>query len=751
MKIYFCVFITLIITCSCTADISDMLETMTEQEQRVDKLEKWRESVNNDIALLKKLYTAIQKQDFVVSVTPLEDGSGHKLLFMEGGSVIIRDGKGGITGDSGNSGGQGLSPSLTVIDDTDGNRYWGQVIDGKVSFILDGAGHKVIFDTQVEAITPIIGINTDGFWTIDFGDGLGAMLMRNNAGDPIRATCTESLIVRSDINDDRVILYLSDGNQITFPVNDALTLTTRAWQCFFDPLGNLSVYGQVIDEATTERFLNKGMEVEYVNRWERVNDTIIWGLHIPASGRVFVTPIMGVLPAQAGSTIEIKLGNQSQTIKTIATGSLTTFAEQPQASFIIPEAGFYQLCLVLKARKVNSGTVGYVKGCDLRGGLAMKGARVEAKRWRPEAHHYGYASTTGVNDFVTMIVEQEVISRAVSVYSPVTTPFGYSGVSWDAGGQQFGVLNFSLWRDNVPDHTKWSHLIAVGPGYAFGAFDHEGAGVKPRGPSPYTGYKIYRTAIAVTKRHGSPYTRYETHYLNPATGKDWLLYGSANDYTGQTNKSYLSVGGFIEITGNAVATRTGHRARVLRYRSWGIRENGTVVPMDRFNHQAGVWYSNKNAYIDSENYFVASAGGWGLGSLTSTPLVLTEGHTLPEFMSPEKLKALTTMPAIIRGEANPVEITSSSAKVTIIANAIGTNPVGEIYWGTTDELTFADDQIKKYAQWQNRKLVPSVTLGSNTYEIAGLLPNTKYYWRFSVKNNEGLTWIDNTYSFTTNP
>lgn len=715
----------------------------------MEQLEKWRDRVNGDIELLKKLHTAVQKQDFVVSVVMLTDGSGYKLVFMEGGSFIIRNGEKGEAGDNGSE--TGVAPILTVIKDSDGKSYWGQVIAGETEFLLDGTGHRVPCDTQVETKAPIIGINADGFWTVDFSDGLGSMLMRNNAGDPVRATAVQPLVVRIDVTVDRVILLLSDGNQITFPVNDAFMMTTRAWQCFFDPLGNLSVYGQVIDETTTERFLNKGMEVEYVNRWERVGDTIIWGLHIPAAGRVFVTPIMGVLPAQAGSTIEVKLAGQSQLITTVSTGALTTFGEQPSVGFIVPDTGFYQLGLVLKARKVNSGTVGYVKGCDLRGGVAMKGASVEAKRWRPEAHHYGYGSTTGVNDFVTMIVEQEVITQDVAVYSPVTTPFGYAGVSWDAGGRQFGVLNFSLWRDVTPDHTKWSHLIAVGPGYAFGAFDHEGAGVKPRGPNPYAGYKINRTAIAITKHHGSPYTRYETHYLNPATGKDWLLFGIANDYTGQTAKSYLSVGGFIEITGNAVGTRTGHRPRILRYRSWGIRENGTVVPMDKFSHQTGIWYSNKYAYIDRENYFVASAGGWGVGSLHNNPLVLTKGHTLPEFMSPEKLKALTTMPAVMRGIDVPVEVTSTSAKVTIAVDVLGTNPVGEIYWGTTNELTFADDQIGKYAQWQNRRIVSPVMVGNNTYEITGLQPSTTYYWRFSIKNNEGLTWIDNTYSFTTNP
>lgn len=750
MKRYIYIFLAFFFTYSCSDDIDNLLKIMAEQEQRVEQLEQWSSQVNNDIELIKKLHAAVKQQDFIISTTPLEDGSGYKLVFMEGGTVIIKNGNNGPIGDNGTTGENGGSPLLTIIDDNTGKSYWGQVINGQTSFVLDGAGHKVPLEIQTNAQAPIMGVNADGFWTIDFGDGLGPILMHNNAGDPIRATCTQPLVLRTDINADRVILFLSDGNQITFPVNDAFMLSTHAWQCFFDPLGNLTVYGQVIDENTTERFLNKGMEIEYVNRWERVNDTIIWGLHIPAPGRVFVNPIMSVLPAQAGSSIEVNLAGQAQTIKTISTGSLTKFAEQPQASFIISKAGFYQLGLVLKARKINSGTVGYVKGCDLRGGATMKDATVEAKRWRPEAHHYGYSSTTGLNDFVTIIVEQEVLTVDVNVYSPVTTPFGYSGVSWDAGSRQFGVLNFSLWRDNVPDHTKWSHLIAVGPGYSFGAFDHEGAGVKPRGPSPYSGYKISRTAIAVTKHHGVPYTRYETHYLNPATGEDWLLYGIANDYTGQTNKSYLSVGGFIEITGNAVGTRTGHRPRRLRYRSWGIRENGNIVPMDRFSNQAGVWYSNKHAYIDSENYFVASAGGWGIGSPTSTPLVLNKEHTLPKFMSPEKLAALTTKPATISGVATPAEITSTSAKIIIKADAVGTNPEAEIYWGTTDELTFADDQIQKYAQWQNRKIVSPPTIGNNTYEITGLQPATTYYWRFSITNKEGLVWIDNTYSFTTN-
>ena len=86
--------------------------------------------------------------------------------------------------------------------------------------------------------------------------------------------------------------------------------------------------------------------------------------------------------------------------------------------------------------------------------------------------------------------------------------------------------------------------------------------------------------------------------------------------------------------------------------------------------------------------------------------------------------------------------------VSVDVKELGTNPKAEIFWGRNNELTFADKEIEKYAQWANRKIVP-VVAGINNYTIELLNANTTYYWRFSITNDEGETWLDDTQSFTT--
>ena len=68
----------------------------------------------------------------------------------------------------------------------------------------------------------------------------------------------------------------------------------------------------------------------------------------------------------------------------------------------------------------------------------------------------------------------------ISSYSPVTTPFGYYGTSFDADRRSNGAFNFSMWgKEDAASNLKvMPHLIGLGsPEGEFSGFGHEGSGV----------------------------------------------------------------------------------------------------------------------------------------------------------------------------------------------------------------------------------------------------------------------------------
>ena len=166
---------------SCYDDM-ELRESIEDLEGRVTTLETLCTEMNSNISALTTLVQAMQKGDYVVSVSPLiEDGVevGYRIVFKESGVVDLYHGKDGVDGENGKDGADGANgangqdgvngadghtPVLGTKQDTDGAYYW--TIDGE--WVIDGEGNKIPLVTV--GATPQLKIE-DETWFVSYDDG----------------------------------------------------------------------------------------------------------------------------------------------------------------------------------------------------------------------------------------------------------------------------------------------------------------------------------------------------------------------------------------------------------------------------------------------------------------------------------------------------------------------------------------------------------------------------------------------------
>jgi Leucine-rich repeat (LRR) protein len=167
---------------SCSDDYDDtwIKETTENLKDRVAALEEWQKSVNSDILSLQSLIEALEGKDYVTGVTPLPDGTGYVISFLKSGDVTIKHGERGAQGEKGED---GVTPVISVKQDTDGKYYW--TINGE--WLLDDGNKMPVTgdkgdtgdkgntgdkgdkgDTGADGQTPYIGNN--GNWWIGTTD-----------------------------------------------------------------------------------------------------------------------------------------------------------------------------------------------------------------------------------------------------------------------------------------------------------------------------------------------------------------------------------------------------------------------------------------------------------------------------------------------------------------------------------------------------------------------------------------------------
>ena len=540
--------------------------------------------------------------------------------------------------------------------------------------------------------------------------------------------------------------------EVSAIVQEAPKLVLDANRVFFSPCGILK--NHVKSGATGDEY-NGNKFFDYTFNWKNENDTLVWPIDIKFKGNLLVTPVLGVPENQEGAIVEIIVDNQKKEITLQSTGNYEKFEGQKTVSFDIKSPGRYTVKMRILSKKNEVSDIAYVKAIELGGNSVLEASPVFL-RWRPAAVHCSWNNSQNPKNIEMAIHEVTVKSDFIDSYSPITAPFGYFGSTWEANNEKFGGINFSLWSFSAgatpPPTEKFSHLIAVGGEDCFiDGFNHEGTGVKRRGPNPYDTMVGERTQVlAMKKIPGNPYDIYYSYYWD-TNKKNWILFGCGKKYNDKDLK-YLSTGAFVEQPGGPDTQRSGHIKREIHFRGWYIDKDKKLYSINKMTPTGGVSdQSFKNWKVTDNGKFSLQMGGLEplLKEMPKEMLIVAENGDLPEYLSPSHLASFDKLPVDIK-VLEVTEIEENSAVLNFKVDDFGTNPEVRVYWGENDGLTFVEGNVGNggVVKWQyNQRISPASTRFS--HKLDGLKPNTKYYYRIQIKNKEGETWAWDTETFTT--
>ena len=211
------------VSTSCYDD-TEIREAIDDLDGRVTTLETLCTELNTNLTSLSTLVQAMQKGDYVVSVSPLkEDGVevGYRIIFKESGVVDLyhgedgadgkdgadgEDGKDGENGKDGADGIDGNSPELGTKQDTDGAYYW--TIDGE--WVLDAQGNKIPLVTV--GATPQLKIE-DETWFVSYDDG--------KTWEELGAAVSVGIKDIEEI-DGELVITMADGTAINIPLGSPM-------------------------------------------------------------------------------------------------------------------------------------------------------------------------------------------------------------------------------------------------------------------------------------------------------------------------------------------------------------------------------------------------------------------------------------------------------------------------------------------------------------------------------------------------
>ena len=136
---------------SCSYDDTHLTNRVENLENRVTALEKLCKEMNSNITALQTIVEALQNNDYVTGVTPVEENGvvvGYTITFVKSAPITIyhgKDGKDGVNGSDGKDGvdgkdgKDGYTPVIGVEKDSDGIYYW--TLDGE--WLTDNEGNKI--------------------------------------------------------------------------------------------------------------------------------------------------------------------------------------------------------------------------------------------------------------------------------------------------------------------------------------------------------------------------------------------------------------------------------------------------------------------------------------------------------------------------------------------------------------------------------------------------------------------------------
>ncbi len=192
---------------SCSYDDSALWDKVNDLDGRVQTLETTVKGMNTSITSLKGIVDALNGGKVITKTESTADG--YVLTLSDGSTLTLKNGKDGKD-----------APVIGVKADTDGVYYWTITTDGKTEFLKDAEGSKL----KVSGTTPVMGVDCEGYWTVDTGNGVQRIL---SDGKPVKAQGQDgdSFIKSVTIIGKKVVFTLMDGGVLEMELTNMRILT----------------------------------------------------------------------------------------------------------------------------------------------------------------------------------------------------------------------------------------------------------------------------------------------------------------------------------------------------------------------------------------------------------------------------------------------------------------------------------------------------------------------------------------------
>ena len=184
-------------------DNDDLEKRVDSLENRLEIVEKTLTEINSGISSLQSIVEALQNGKSVSNVE--ETATGYVITFSDGSNITLKHGQDGTNG-------QNATAPVIGMAESEGAYYWTVTIDGKTQF-MENNGKKV----PVTGNTPKMGVDENGFWTVDTGNGPEQVKDEEGNSIPARAGATGSFISDVVYTDKSIKFIFSDGTTITLP------------------------------------------------------------------------------------------------------------------------------------------------------------------------------------------------------------------------------------------------------------------------------------------------------------------------------------------------------------------------------------------------------------------------------------------------------------------------------------------------------------------------------------------------------
>lgn len=198
----------LVCTTSCSEyNDSELWDKVNSLDDRVTSIEKQLKSLNNDIMSISALVEALQSRLYLTNVTTL--GDGYTLTFSDGSRIMVADGK------------DGKNAPVINVRYYNGRYYWVQTIDGETTWLNDSDGNKIPA-SGTDAITPLLKVDSDGYWIISYDEGHTYSRLLDEYGKAVKASGMDgdSFFESIETTEDELRLTLKDGTEIVIPLGE---------------------------------------------------------------------------------------------------------------------------------------------------------------------------------------------------------------------------------------------------------------------------------------------------------------------------------------------------------------------------------------------------------------------------------------------------------------------------------------------------------------------------------------------------